>query len=212
MTLNEKPMYPVFLRLEGRRCLVVGGGEVAERKIEKLLESGARVMVVAPRVTEAIKEMDSRNDIVLDEREYIDGEAAAYYLVIAATNIPAVNKRVSEDADMAGRPVNVVDVPPLCSFYVPSIVRRGDLQIAVSTAGAAPSLAKKIRHDLECAFPESYSKLLELLRVFRDSLMEREPDESKRKEMLGDVARSPLIEKFLEGDESPLEDHLKRCV
>jgi precorrin-2 dehydrogenase / sirohydrochlorin ferrochelatase len=212
MSERGKNMYPVFLNVAGRRCLVVGGGRVAERKAEKLAEAGARVVVVAPEATEELERMAAGGGISLEKRPYAAGEAAGYFLVIASTGNPEVNRRVSGDAESAGRPVNVVDVPELCNFFVPSIVRRGDLQIAISTAGAAPSLAKKIRKDLDALFPAPYERLLERLRAFREELMRRERDEEKRKEILSRIADAPEIKEFIEGNESPLEALLERCV
>jgi precorrin-2 dehydrogenase / sirohydrochlorin ferrochelatase len=205
-------MYPIFLNLKGRRCLVVGGGAVAERKVEKLVESGARVIVVAPEATEVLSQMAADGMIDLEKRKYIEGEAGCYFLVISATDDPALNRHVSEDADMAGRPVNVVDAPELCNFHVPAAFSRGELQIAISTAGASPTLAKKIREDLECRFPPAYERLLSRLREFRESLADRVPDESKRKEILGRVVRAPETELYLEGNEAPFEALLEKCV
>ncbi|MFA6449492.1 MAG: bifunctional precorrin-2 dehydrogenase/sirohydrochlorin ferrochelatase [bacterium] len=209
---DKKPMYPIFLELEGERCLVVGGGHVAERKIERLLESGARVTVIAPEVTGRIAALAEEGAITLDERRYAGGEAAEYFLVIAATDDTALNRVVSSDARLKDKIVNIVDVPELCNFYVPSVLRRGDLQIAVSTAGASPSVAKKIREKLEPLFPETYAQLLRRLREFRAQLMEKESEETRRMEIYGQVAGSPEIEKFLEGDPAPLEALIKRCV
>jgi precorrin-2 dehydrogenase / sirohydrochlorin ferrochelatase len=209
---EKKPMYPIFLSLEGERCLVVGGGNVAERKIERLLESGARVVVVAKEVTERITALAASGEIALEKRPYAGGEAGGYFLVIAATNDSALNSEVSGDARAAGRLVNVVDVPELCNFYVPSSLRRGDLQIAVSTAGASPSIAKMVREKLEPLFPAAYGQLLRRMREFRAQLIEKVPEESRRMEIYGRVARSPEVEKFIEGDSAPLEALIKKCV
>ncbi len=205
-------MYPVFLDIAGESCLVVGGGRVAERKVEKLLESGARVTVVAPEVTEQITSLAADKKIGLELRAYAGGEAAEYFLTVAATDDPALNRAVSGDARAARRLVNVVDVPELCNFYVPSVLRRGDLQVAVSTAGASPSLAKKIRERLEEQFPDNYARLLETLRAFRARLLEKVPDESKRMEIYAEIARSPEIDMFLEGDPAPLAALIEKCV
>ncbi len=209
---TTKPMYPVFLDIEGERCIVVGGGKVAERKVEKLLECGAAVTVVAPEATERIDALALQHKLLWEKREYRDGEACGYFLAIAATNIKDLNERVSADARAAGRPVNVVDVPTLCNFYVPSVLRRGDLQIAVSTAGASPSIAKKVRETLEPLFPETYEKLLERLRRFRIELHDKIPEESRRMEIYAEVAGSPEVESYLEGDFAPLEALIKKCV
>ena len=212
MARRKNPMYPMFLDLEGTDCLVVGGGAVAERKVESLLECGAKVTVVSPQATDALRSLAAEGKAEFRERAYEAGEAARYFLVIAATNDEAANKMISEDARAAGRLVNVVDVPDLCGFYVPASVRRGELTKAISTGGAAPALAKKIRRDLEAAFPPSYAALLEKLREFREKLIQSEPDEKKRMRIMSKVAGSPEIEMFLKGDEAPLGALLKECV
>lgn len=212
MARRKKPMYPMFLDLEGADCLVVGGGAVAERKVESLIECGANVTVVAPQATDTLRKLASECKAKLFARGYEDGEAAGYFLVIAATDDESANKRVSADARAAGRLVNVVDVPELCGFYVPASVRRGELTIAISTGGAAPAMAKKIRRDLEAAFPSSYAALLERLREFREKLIQSEPVEKQRSRIMSKVVASPEIEMFLKGDEAPLEALLKECV
>jgi len=205
-------MYPVFMDLKGKPCLIVGGGRVAERKAEKLLETGAKVLIVAREASDGIKKLAEADVIDLDVREYEKGEAAGYFLVIAATSDNGLNRRISEDARMAGRLVNVVDVPELCNFYVPSVVRRGEMQIAISTSGAAPALAKKIRKKLESDFNPNYEKLLNRLREFRALLIECIQDEEERKEILTRVVNSSELDVFLNGDESPLEALLRKCI
>ena len=205
-------MYPVFITLSGKRCLVVGGGEVAERKIERLLETGALVTVVSPENTTSISDWADLELVELHSRKYQTGEAAGYFLVIAATGDMELNRRISKDATQAERLVNVVDVPDMCNFFVPSIVRRGAFQIAISTGGASPALAKKIRMDLEETYTDGYKKLVDRLKEFRTLLMKKEPDGEKRKLILNRVVRSPETERFLDGDEEPLELFLKQCV
>lgn len=209
---HTKAMYPVFVDLEGKRCLVVGGGGVAERKIAGLLECGANVVVVAPEITATVAALADDGTIELHRRVYVEGEAAGYFIVIASTGNRPVNRMVSRDAGASGRLVNVADTPELCSFFVPSVLRRGDLRIAVSTGGASPALARRIRRDLEESYPPAYEKLLDRLRELRRSLMEREPDAEKRRSILIDVARSPEITRFLEGDGEPLETILKKWI
>ncbi len=212
MEEKKKNMYPVFLSLAGRKCLVVGGGGVAVRKIAALVRTGADVTVVAPDADKRIQEMAGRNEITWERRQYGNKEAADYFIVVAATDSRSVNTCVSKDAREAGRLVNAVDMPDLCDFYVPSVITRGELQIAMSTSGACPAMARKIREDLESMFPETYGPLLARLREFRKDLMEKVPEWDDRKRILAQVAGSAEVEKYLQGDCSPLEEMLSKCI
>ena len=145
--------YPVFLDVRGRTALVVGGGAVAERKAAGLARAGACVRVVAPTVTAGL-EAHARDGLVdLRRRAFRENDVEGVFLVYAATDDAAVNEAVYAEAEARGVPANVVDDPAHCSFIVPSVVRRGPLQLAVSTSGAAPALAKRLRRELEGRFP-----------------------------------------------------------
>ena len=175
--------YPVYIILEGRDVLVVGGGDVALRKIESLLEAGARVKAVALDVDERISALaKARPELTVEIRGYLKGEAARYFLIVAATNSEETNKAVASDAAEAGRLVNVVDQPELCNFIVPSVFRRGDLSVAISTGGASPALSRRIRQRLEAAFPERFAVLVELLAELRSELQRTVPDFEERGE------------------------------
>lgn len=207
---GNKNLYPAFLDLGGRKCLVVGGGAVAERKINTLVEAGADVAVVAPEARDEIKAFAESGTIKLELREYRSGEAADYALVVAATGAREVNEQAGRDAMQAGRLVNVVDAPELCNFIVPSVLKRGDLRVAFSTSGACPALAKKMRRDLEAMFPESYGDMLVALREFRLRLISELDTEAERKRRLEAVVNSEEMKKYLGGDESPLLELLKK--
>ena len=159
--------YPVNLVLDGRRCLVVGGGRVALRKVEGLLACGARVRVVAPRIN---PELRALSHVVFEERRWRPEDLAGVWLVIAATDDPAVNGAVYQEGERAGIWVNGADDPANCSFTLPSVVRRGDLQITVSTGGRSPALATWLRRRLEGEIGPEYAVLLDLMAVERDGL------------------------------------------
>ncbi|HEX2118729.1 MAG TPA: bifunctional precorrin-2 dehydrogenase/sirohydrochlorin ferrochelatase [Acidimicrobiales bacterium] len=159
--------YPVNLVLDGRECLVVGGGKVAVRKVEGLLDCGARVRVVAPRVDPALR---GRHGVVVEERRWEPDDLAGMWLVIAATDDPAVNRSVYEAGQRAGVWVNGADDPANCSFTLPSVVRRGDLQVTVSTGGRSPALATWLRRRLEGEIGPEYAVLLDLLASEREGL------------------------------------------
>jgi siroheme synthase-like protein len=162
----ELPQYPVNLVLEGRSCLVVGGGGVARRKAEGLLACGAAVTVVAPEVDPQLAALPVR----IERRPYEEGEAAGYRLVIAATGDPAVNQRVYDDGEAAGVWVNAADDPERCSFTLPSVMRRGPLQVTVSTGGHSPAMAAWLRRRIEAELGAEYEVLLRLLSEIRATI------------------------------------------
>lgn len=140
--------YPVFLNLEERRCIVIGGGQIAEGKILKLIDSGAKITVISPDATQAIRDAAACGDIELDLRKYQNGDLQGAFLVIAATNDRVVNQGIFEEAEDLGVLLNAVDDPARCSFIAPSIIERGPVTLAVSTGGASPALARKLRETL----------------------------------------------------------------
>ena len=159
--------YPVNLVLDGRRCLVVGGGTIALRKVEGLLACGGRVTVVAPRIT---PELRALADVMTEERPWRPDDLDGMWLAIAATDDPAVNGAVYAEGQRRGVWVNGADDPANCSFTLPSVVRRGDLQVTVSTGGRSPALASWLRRRLEREIGPEYAVLLDLLATERDGL------------------------------------------
>lgn len=140
--------YPVFLDLHQKRCVIIGGGKLAESKIDKLLEAGAKITVVSPKINAGIKTALERGDLEWLEREYHTGDLAGAFLGIAATNMRSVNQRIFQEAEDLGILLNVVDDPSQCTFIAPSIVNRGPVTVAISTGGASPALARKLRETL----------------------------------------------------------------
>ncbi len=147
---------PVFLAVNGKPCTVIGGGSVAGRKCADLIEAGADITVIAVHADESIVRLAEKGALKLLARKYSPGDLKGAFIVFAATNDNEVNKAVWQEAEEAGIPVNVIDVPALCNFYSGSVLKRGPLQIAISTNGCCPALAKAIRHDLEDRFPADY--------------------------------------------------------
>jgi siroheme synthase-like protein len=163
----ETPFYIACLRLTGRRCVVVGGGDVGLEKVEGLLACDARVVLVAPTAVPELEELAAEGSIEWLRREYRSGDLEGTFVAIAATDDTDVNIRVFEDAERRAMLVNVVDVPPLCSFILPAIVRTGPLAIAISTAGASPALAKRIKREIADQYGEPYARLAVLLNEAR---------------------------------------------
>ena len=141
--------YPVFLNLTGRRCVIIGGGQVAEGKISKLLDSGAKIIVISPDATQGIRDYADSGQIEYNLRKYQEGDLNGAFLVVAATNDRVVNQEIFEEAEKSGILLNAVDDMPRCSFIAPSIVEKGPITVAISTGGASPALARKLRAKLE---------------------------------------------------------------
>jgi len=158
-------MFPIFFKLEGRACLVVGAGTIAAPKIASLLRAGGAVTVVAPRANSAIAAQAETGEVLWHAREFVPGDLNGMFLAIAATDLQPVNHTVAEEARARGILVNSVDDPPDCDFFYPSVVRRGDLQIAISTAGKSPALAQRLREEIAALLPlgEDRKQALHLL-------------------------------------------------
>ncbi|HQO39553.1 MAG TPA: bifunctional precorrin-2 dehydrogenase/sirohydrochlorin ferrochelatase [Spirochaetota bacterium] len=165
-------LYPVMINMTGKSAVIIGGGEVAARKLGDLLDSGARVKVVSPvfndEIIAAAGEFPLSVELV--NRKYIKGDLDSAMMVFSATNDPEVNHEVFLEAESANILINAVDDPPNCSFYVPSFVRRGDLLFSLSTGGASPAMAARLRRELEIHIPENIDLLLEKLKIARDLL------------------------------------------
>jgi precorrin-2 dehydrogenase / sirohydrochlorin ferrochelatase len=197
-----KVFYPMFVDIEGRRALVVGGGPVATEKVEKLLDHGAAVRLVSPDLTSELRTMvDEGRIFEFHERIYEPSDLDGCFMVIAATNLDAVNRMIWQDAEALNILCNVVDVPPMCNFIVPSIVRRGELAIAISTGGASPVVAKHIRRDLEATYGPEWEALVDLLREVRDELKVRYLDMPSRRVAVERLMETDIVQRLAGGDE-----------
>ncbi len=161
------PYYPVFLDVRDRCCVIVGGGQIAEGKIAALLESGARIRMVSPEVTDEIQDMADSGALTLDKREYRDGDLDGAFIAIAATDDSALNERIASEAAARNVPLNVVDVTHLCTFIAPAVVRRGEVTVAISTSGLSPALARKLRVELQDSPSLDYADLAPMLSEVR---------------------------------------------
>lgn len=196
-------LYPLFLKLEGRKVLIVGGGSVAEQKIEGVLRSATDVTVIAPRITNRIQSWEKEGRLRNVAGEFCAGMARGYFLVIAATGFETVNREVYEEARASGALVNAVDDPEYCNFYAPAVVSRGDFQIAISTGGASPALAQKVRRELEEKYGVEYGPWTAWLGRARAALRQALPSSENRKQLirmlaLGRPRRSQTINKQME--------------
>ena len=164
--------YPVYLNLRGRRCVIIGGGTVAEGKIARLLDSGARICVVSPDATPGIRRFAADGSVRWEQRNYRDGDLKGAFIAIAATNVREVNRRIFEEANERGVMLNAVDDPPNCSFIAPSIVQRGPVTLAISTGGVSPALARKLRESLQSSDDLAWADLSGAMAVARSHLRE----------------------------------------
>ena len=181
-------MFPIFLKLEGRRCLVVGAGKVAEGKIRGLFDAGASVEVVAPFAVPQIQQWFGQGVLSWQQRVFEPRDLDHASIVIAATPSHEVNTQVFEEAQLRNVLCNSVDDPENCDFYYPAVVERGDLQIAISTNGRSPALAQRLRQELEQQFGPEYETWLEELGVSRDQLFATNVDAEARRKLLHELA------------------------
>jgi len=193
-------LFPMFVKLASRRCLVVGGGPIAEGKVEGLLTSEATVMVIAPEVTDTIAAWTREQRLVWHAREFRPSDLDGLFLVIAATGVDAVNESVFREADARGILCNAVDEPDRCHFYYPAVVRRGPLQIAISTGGLSPSLASRLRQELEEQFGPEYERWIAELGMLRQKAFARRTDPRRRTGLLQRLASRKGYERFLRAE------------
>jgi precorrin-2 dehydrogenase / sirohydrochlorin ferrochelatase len=181
-------LFPIFLKLTSRPCLVIGAGNLAESKIESLRAANGQVTVIAPQASPRIADLAASGEITWIQREYTPGDVWNYFLVVTATNVPAVNRAVFHEATANNILCNAVDDPPFCDFYFPSVVRRGDLQIAISTAGASPALAQKLRKEINEQLPLDTGDWLTDLGNLRREVVAAEPLNESRRLLLHQLA------------------------
>jgi precorrin-2 dehydrogenase/sirohydrochlorin ferrochelatase len=202
MGSTPRPVYyPAMLDLAGRDALLVGGGEVAAQKAGPLIEAGARLRIVAPGLSAALQRRVQAGEAEWEQREVRAGDTGGCTVVVCATNQREVNRQVSEEARAAGIPVNVVDDPELCTFIVPSTVRRGTLQVSVSTGGRSPAFAKFMRKELEQAVGEEYGVLADIAGHMRDVARQAGVSYQQRDETAA-AALPELLQLLREGREA----------
>ncbi|MEV3678534.1 bifunctional precorrin-2 dehydrogenase/sirohydrochlorin ferrochelatase [Paenibacillus larvae] len=194
-------VYPIMLNVKKMVCLIVGGGRVAERKASHLLEAGADVLLISPELSSGLNELVNKGRIRLERRKYEEGDIRRFepLLVFAATNEPRVNQAVIEEARQAGKLVNAADNPDAGSFCVPAVLKRGKLAIAVSTGGAGPAAAARIKRELAGMYGPEYETYLDFLGQFRKWLRERIPSSEERHELLKIVQSWPLDSVIVNG-------------
>jgi precorrin-2 dehydrogenase/sirohydrochlorin ferrochelatase len=190
-------LFPMFIKLAGKQVLVVGAGKVGEPKIAGLLETGARICVVSLEASPAVRDWAREGKINLELRHFKSEDLDGIFLAVIATSSRTLNLRIYDETQRRGVLCNVVDVPDLCDFFYPAVVRRGDLQIAVSTAGNSPSLAQKIRQQLEKQFGPGYAEWVRQLGETRKLILASDLDKQRKLELLHSLASSEAVEAAL---------------
>jgi precorrin-2 dehydrogenase/sirohydrochlorin ferrochelatase len=207
-----RKFYPMMVDLTGKRCLVVGGGAVAERKVALLVECGAGVEVVSPKVTARLTALASSGRIRLRRRPVRASDLPGAFLVFVATDDPGVNREVAGRVKKAGGLVNVATDPGGCSFHVPSVIRRGDLTIAISTGGGSPALAKRLRQRLEQSIGPEYEAFVAILRLLRERVRQAIADPEERQAIYRRAVESDLFEEVARGDSTAVAARLDELV
>ncbi|HXY78097.1 MAG TPA: bifunctional precorrin-2 dehydrogenase/sirohydrochlorin ferrochelatase [Candidatus Acidoferrales bacterium] len=187
-------LFPMFMKLAMKQCLVVGAGKVGEPKIDGLIDTGASVHVVAIAASSQVREWADAGKIELELRPFMTSDLDGKFLAVAATASESLNQFIYREAQLRGLLCNVVDVPECCDFFYPAVVRRGDLQIAISTAGQSPSLAQKIRQQLERQFGEGYAGWVEQLGETRRLILASDLEQTTKWELLHSLASREAFE------------------
>lgn len=192
--------YPVYLDIKDKDCLVIGGGSVGTRKVLTLLACGANVTVISSDATERLRELSNNGVIKLKERPFQTADLDGRFLVIGATDNQELNFKIHAEAEGRGLLCNIADRPEACNFILPSIVNRGDLTIAISTAGKSPAFAKKLRKQLDVQFGEEYAGFLHLMGAIRQKLLSQDHKPEVHKHLFEQLIESDLVQMIRNGE------------
>ena len=204
--------YPVYIQLRDQPCVVIGGGKIAEGKVDGLLASEAKVTVISPELTARLHDLAEQKQITYIRRIYQPGDLDGAFMVICATDQSEINHQVWQEATANHQLVNVVDDTPRCNFIAPSILRKGDLTIAISTSGKAPALAVRLKERLQHEIGPEYEKFLELAGELREPLARNIPDFETRKALWYELVDSEILDVLARGDETSAREIISRVV
>ncbi|CAG0962511.1 precorrin-2 dehydrogenase / sirohydrochlorin ferrochelatase [Anaerolineae bacterium] len=204
--------YPVFLDINTKPCVVIGGGAVAERKVKGLLAAGASVTVISPAATKSLLGLASKGQIKFTKRRFRPGMLDGFFLAFAATGSKEVNEAVAAEAREMGIPVNAADDPAHCSFIMPAVVDRGALTVAISTSGKSPLFARLLREGLETIIGTEYETLVEILGAVRKKLLKRRLSHDKKESIIKDLLNSRLPEMIRAGDDRGINEALRNTA
>ena len=204
--------YPIYVELHEQPCIVIGGGKIAEGKVEGLLTAGAQVTIISPSLTSHLHTLVEQNKVAYISRTYQHGDLAGAFMVICATDQPEINHQVWQEASANRQLVNVVDDTPRCNFIAPAILRKGDLNIAISTGGKAPALAVRLKERLQKEIGPQYERFLELSGQLREPLARNIPDFETRKKLWYELVDSDILELLSQDNEPAALDLISRVV
>ena len=204
--------YPVYIQLRDQPCVVIGGGKIAEGKVEGLLAVEAQVTIVSPELTPRLQELSDQKQITYIPRAYQPGDLAGAFMVICATDQAEINHQVWQEASANRQLVNVVDDTPRCNFIAPSILRKGDLTIAISTSGKAPALAVRLKERFQREIGPEYERFLELAGELREPLAKHIPDFETRKALWYELVDSDILDVLARGDEDSAKEIISQVV
>lgn len=204
--------YPVYIQMQGQPCIVIGGGKIAEGKVDGLLDVQAKVTIIAPQLTRHLHDLVKQGQITYIPREYQPGDLTGAFLVICATDQHEINHQVWQEATANRQLVNVVDDTPRCNFIAPSILRKGDLTIAISTSGKAPALAVRLKEQLHKELGPEYERFLALAGELREPLAHHIPDFETRKALWYELVDSEILDVLAEGNETKAREIISRIV
>ena len=204
--------YPVYIQLREQPCVVIGGGKIADGKVDGLLAAQAKVTVISPELTPHLHELAEHKQITYLARTYQPGDLAGAFMVICATDRVEINHQVWQEATANQQLVNVVDDTPRCNFIAPSILRKGDLTIAISTSGQAPALAVRLKESLQRELGPEYERFLELAGELREPLAHHVPDFETRKALWYELVDSEILNVLAQGDETGAREIISQIV
>ena len=204
--------YPIYLELHDQPCIVIGGGKIAEGKVDGLLAAGAQVTIVSPDLTSHLQMLVEQNKVAYIARTYQHGDLDGNFMVICATDQNEINHQVWQEASANRQLINVVDDTPRCNFIAPAILRKGDLNIAISTGGKAPALAVRLKERLQKELGPQYERFLELSGQLREPLARHIPDFETRKKLWYELVDSNVLELLSQGDESAAVEKISQTV
>ncbi len=207
-----KAYYPLMIDLSKKKCIVIGGGQIAQRKVWSLLRAKASITVISPNLTEHLEKLVIENQIDWVNRAYHKGDLLGYFIVVIATDNKKVNMEIYQHVNEDNQFVNIVDNPALCTFIVPSTITRGKLQIAISTNGASPGLAKKIRMELEQQYGEHYTRYTDFLANMRQWILQQNLDQEQRKKLFSMLLDDVYLERVANGEKEEIEMELKGFI
>ncbi len=205
-------LYPIYLSMDAKACLIVGGGKVAERKVASLLEYQAQVRLVSPRVEMNIEKWASDGLISWTPRGFLPQDLDGIFMVFIATDEAELNQEIAVLCRQRGIMVNAVDDPPNCDFFVPSVLRRNSLSIAISTEGKSPLYAARLRRELEAIISEEHGQFVDLLGSLRERIKKSDLDINQRKKLFTTLVESDLLELIQAGLDEKIEERIKECM